>query len=135
MNTNAAGKDENFRTKRNDLRRKGIFCILGGIVFLLEGLLSLNTTLTGYILAALGVIYVFLFAEKETAKPPAPLAQRIVRYLVEFALLILAFFIIAVAWGWIWRTTGIDVSFLAAATFILMGLGLIGWSYRVPHKR
>ena len=135
VNADTADRDENLQlSKRIDLRRKGIFLVLGGLVFLFQGLFYLNDTITWLLLLALELIYVFVFPEKESKKQQASLIK-FFRFLVQLVLLLIVVFIISLVWVWLWRITGIPFSFLAAITVAFVGFVLIGWSYAaIPNR-
>jgi hypothetical protein len=117
------------------MRRKGIFFTLGGVVFLLQGLLYLNETVTGLILFALEVIYVFVFeADHSGEQQEIPLKTKAVRFLVRFAALLIVFCLVLLVWVWLWRTTGVRPAFLSAATFGLVGFILVAWSYALARR-
>ena len=123
-------------SRRVSLRRKGIFSALGGLVFFLQGLLYLNDTVTGLFLLALEVIYLFVFeADHSGEQRGIPLKRRAIRFLVRFAALLIGFFLVLLVWVWLWRMTGVPPAFLLAATFALLGLILVAWSYAPVQRR
>lgn len=117
------------------LRHKGIFFALGGLVFFLQGLLYLNDTVTGFLLLALEVIYVFVFeADHSGEQRGIPFKRKAIRFLARLAALLIVFFLVLLVWIWLWKMTGVPPAFLLAATFALLGLILVAWSY-VPVQR
>ena len=129
------GETASQPSRKITLRRKGIFFALGGLVFFLQGLLYLNDTVTGFLLLALEVIYVFVFgADHSGEQRGMPFNRKAIRFLVRFAALLIVFFLVLLVWVWLWRMTGVPPPFLLAATFSLIGLILVAWSY-VPVRR
>ncbi len=117
-------------------RHKGIFFALGGLVFFLQGLLYLNDTVTGLLLLALEVSYVFFFETHHSGEQQGiSLKRKAVRALARLAGMLIVFFLVVLVWVWLWRMTGVPPAFLLAATFALVGLILIAWSYAPVHRR
>jgi hypothetical protein len=136
MKTDIHGSETASRfSRKTNLRHKGIFFALGGLVFFLQGLLYLNDTVTGLLLLALEVIYVFVFeADHLGERQGIPFKRKAIRFLVRFAALLIVFFLVVLGWVWLWRTTGVPPSFLLAATFALVGLILVVLSYAPVHR-
>ena len=94
--------------RKINLRHKGVFFALGGLVFLLQGLLYLNDTATGFLLLALEVIYVFFFESDHSGEQQGiPFNRKAIRVLTRLAGMLTVFFLVVLAWVWLWRMTGV----------------------------
>lgn len=121
---------ETDKNRKIELRRKGGYAILGGLIFALHGALGLGDTVTEVLLVALGFIYISIFPEAETKQPPDSLARKLFRFLVTaIGQIIVVIASMAFLWFWLSPMTGINISFLIATALTLAGLILIGWSY------
>ncbi len=130
MDPDAAQKGRSLRTGKNiDLRRRGIFLILGGSIFLFQGLFNLNGNITWFLLEALAIVDVFVYQEQKSDKRQASLKSKVFRLLGWSALFLVAAVAILVAGAWFWRISGISFPYLAAIAFGILGLGFIVWSY------
>ena len=136
MKTDIHGSETASRLSRKiNLRYKGIFSALGGLVFFVQGLLYLNDTVTGLLLLALEVIYVFVFeADHLCERQGISFRRRAIRGLARLAGMLIVFFLVVLVWVWLWRTTGVPPAFLLAASFALVGLILVAWSYAPVHR-
>ena len=102
-----SGETASRLSRKTNLRHKGIFFALGGLVFLLQGLLYLSDTVTGLLLLALEAIYVFVFeAHHSEEQQGITFERKAPRFLARFAALLIVFFLVVLAWAWLWRTTG-----------------------------
>ena len=117
------------------MRRQGIFFALGGLVFFLQGLLYLKDTVTALLLLALEVIYVLVSeADHSGEQQEISFRRKAIRVLARLAGILILFFLMVLVWVWLWRMTGVRPAFLLAATFALVGLALVAWSY-APARR
>ena len=60
--------------------------------------------------------------------------RRAIRVLARLAGMLILFFLVVLVWVWLWRTTGVPPAFLLAATFALVGLILVAWSYAPVYR-
>jgi hypothetical protein len=129
MNPDLPNEDESLqRRKKIEIRQQGIFFILGGLIFLVQGLFNLSDNLAWFLVVGLAVVYAFVL-KRQPVELPASRKKRTWKFLGQFALLVVAALAILFAWVWIWNLTGIRFSYLAAGTCGVLGLGLIVWSY------
>ena len=120
--------DDRHQRIKLDLRLRGIFFMLGGSIFLLQGLFDLKDTITWFLIFALLVAYVIL-SPRQYDKKHASWTKKAFQFLGWFALFLTASFAIPLGWGWIWKNTGIHLPYLAAITLGIIGQVLIGLSY------
>jgi len=130
INNNPMRKDQIMYQKKIDLRWKGIFFILGGIVFLMQGLFFLNDKITEYLLLILVAIYYLAFARKWRVKQAEDNFQKIIlRLIISFAGVLIGVFLIFLILVWIEQFTYISPPFLVAGANAIIGFVMFGWSF------
>jgi hypothetical protein len=129
MNPETSITDNHRQRDKIDMRQRGIFFMLGGLVFLLQGVFDLKDTVTRFLIAALVVVYIAL-SQQQPEKNHIPWIKRVLQLAGWFVVFIMVAFAIFLGWGWIWKNTGIPVPYLAAFTSGILGLGLIVLSYK-----
>ena len=116
------------------MRQRGIFFLLGGLVFLLQELLDFTDKILWIVLAVLVVVYIIL-PQQQTERSKSPWKKKILSLVGWFVLFLIVIFVVLLGWGWLWKNIGIPFPYLAAATFGITGLVLIALSYvKVPTK-
>ncbi len=129
-------EEELLRERKLNLRNKGFFFLAGSLVFLIQGVFSLNGTLTGFLFLALDFIYAFVFPEKKNENGTASPVRKVLQFLGRLAVLLIEFIVVLAVWVILWRITRMAFPFLAAITGGVIGLTLIFWSLvGTPDKK
>ena len=126
-------RDHSKDQKKIELRWKGIFFILGGVVFLMQGLFFLNDKITQYLLLILVAIYYFAFERKWVVKQAEDNFRKIIfRLSISFTGVLIGVFLIFLILVWIEQFTNISHPYLIAGANAIIGFAMIGWSYVAP---
>ena len=128
MNPDTFLKDNRHQRNKIDMRQRGIFFMLGGLVFLLQGLSELKDNITWFLLTALVVFFIILSPQHPDEKQTS-WGKRVLQLFGGSALFMIVAFVILLGLGWIWKNTGIPFPYLAAISFGSIGLVLIVLSF------
>jgi len=134
--THEKSKKEHWEDpKKTGLRWKGIFFVLGAIVFLIQGLLFLNDLITDYLLLALVGVYYLAFARKWVGKQGGEsLRSAIFRLAISFIGVLIGVSLVVLILVCIQNSTNIPPPFFLAGTSAIIGSVLIVCSYALPDS-
>ncbi len=123
------------RKTRNISRYKGLYWMLGALVFFFQGLFFLNDFVTALLFLVLEFVHAFVFQEHRPRNPPARPANSLLRFLVELVLTLIVLGLALGVWMLLWQTTHMPIPFIAALTAFAAGLIQLAWSYLSNSRR